>query len=49
MPTTQAKVRDRKKPSRARLASPAKAAKIPEAPKDGFVYAEPLAHRRRHH
>src|SRR6266540_4599231 len=44
MATTQAKALDRKKPARARLASPGKTAKTPDAPKDGFVYTNPFAH-----
>jgi len=44
MATTRAKARDRKKPARARPASPGKAAKIPDAPEDGFVYTNPFAH-----
>jgi fumarate hydratase class I len=44
MATTQPKAKGRKKPARARLASPGKAAKRRDAPKNGFVYTNPFAH-----
>src|SRR6266540_266749 len=44
MVTTRAMSRDRKKPAKGRLASPGKAAKIPDALEDGFVYTNPFGH-----
>src|SRR6266498_2935232 len=44
MATTRAMSRDRKKPAKGRLASPGKAAKIPDALEDGFVYTNPFGH-----
>jgi len=44
MATTRPKARGRKKPARGRLASPGKAAKRPDAPKNEFVYTNPFAH-----
>ena len=44
MATTRPKATGRKKPARARLASPGKAAKRPDTPKNGFVYTNPFEH-----
>src|SRR6266496_1000372 len=44
MVTTRAMSRGRKKPAKGRLASPGKAAKIPDALEDGFVYTNPFGH-----